>query len=55
MNKTVTNIFNKLKSPKILITVGILGIALIFISSFFEGDSFKKTTTSKEIDTEKYR
>lgn len=55
MNKTVTNFLNKLKSPKILITVGILGIALIFISSFFDGNSLKKTSVAKEIDTEEYR
>lgn len=55
MNKTVLSLFNKLKSPKFLIFAGILGIALIFISSFFDGNSLKNTSSSKEIDVEEYR
>ncbi len=33
MNEQINNIFNKLKSPKLLIIAGVLGIILIFISS----------------------
>lgn len=55
MNKTVLGLLNKLKSPKVLIIAGILGISLIFISSFFDGNSVKKTSAEKQINAEEYR
>lgn len=44
MNDVLLNLKSKFKNPKILILAGLLGIVLIFLSSFFESEP-------KEIET----
>ncbi len=56
MNEIISKYTEKLKSPKTLLIIGILGILLIFISSI--GNKDPKTTTAKkgeEISTQEYQ
>ncbi|MBR6509378.1 MAG: hypothetical protein IKT38_02090 [Clostridia bacterium] len=50
MNSKLKDYIAYLKSPKILIILGISGIILIFISSFFTGESKKKTEANSKTD-----
>lgn len=56
MNNIITKYTEKLKNPKILIVIGILGILLIFLSSL-GGDGKEKEVTASvtEITAEEYR
>ncbi|MBR7132942.1 MAG: hypothetical protein IKD04_05365 [Clostridia bacterium] len=56
MNRLLTKYISKLRSPKVLVIGGILGILLIFISSlpFGEGQA-AKAETANEFSTEQYR
>lgn len=44
MSNKLKNYISYIKSPKILIIVGLAGIILIFLSSFFTGENKKKET-----------
>ena len=56
MNDLLAKYINKLKSPKTLIIIGLIGIALIFLSSL-GGNADKQTHKSDntEISAEEYR
>lgn len=47
MNEKIKNLT---KNPKLLIVLGLIGIALIFASSLFPSDSDKKDATKQEVD-----
>lgn len=56
MNETIKKYLTKLRSPKILLIVGIAGIILIALSSFSGGSSEEKIPSSKtEITSQEYR
>lgn len=55
MNNLIPKISEKIKNPKFLIIVGVVGILLIFISSFLDGSETKPQTTTTEISAEEYR
>ena len=56
MIKIPESLSAKLKSPKVLMIAGFVGIMLIFISTLFGGgEEKKKTTGSGEITVEEYR
>ncbi len=57
MNENLKKLTGVVKNPKVLIILGICGILLIFISSFFEADGKEKNTVSVEngASTEEYR
>ncbi len=42
MNDKIKDVFSRLKNGKVIVILGIVGIALIFLSSFFTGDTKKK-------------
>lgn len=54
MNEVINKYISKLRSPKLLIIAGVIGIALIFLSTL-GGESDTKTTSSDEITVEEYR
>lgn len=53
MNERLKEIFSKFKNGKALIIIGILGIALIGISSFFPSNKAEQNKT-QTLNTEKY-
>ncbi|MBQ4119134.1 MAG: hypothetical protein IJD45_01945 [Clostridia bacterium] len=56
MNSLISKYKDKLKSPKVLVIVGILGILLIFISSLFtEKEEVKATELDMGISSTEYR
>lgn len=56
MNELKFKILKKIRNPKILIIAGLLGIFLIFISSFFTSDKDSKPEkTSTPVSAEEYR
>ncbi len=56
MNDILNKYVSKLRSPKTLIIVGILGIALIFISSFpGKGETVEKPDTAGAVTAQEYR
>lgn len=56
MNETVAKYISKLRSPKLLVIAGMLGIALIFLSSFIGGGEKKpKTEVDGQFSAEEYR
>ena len=55
MNNPFTNFLEKVKNPKILVIIGILGILLIFLSSFTGNKTEKAKDTIAEITAEEYR
>lgn len=55
MNKIIENYVKKLRSPKVLIAVGICGILLIFLSTLFSGEEKETKTASNEFSAEEYR
>ena len=52
MNDINLKVFSKIKNPKTLVLIGVLGIALIFLSSFF--NTSKKDTDKKSVNDVKY-
>ena len=55
MNEKIKGIFEKVKNPKIIVIIGLLGIVLIFLSSLFSDDDSTPTLDSTEpISTERY-
>ena len=56
MNEVLKKYIMKLKNPKILVFLGLTGIILIFISSFFTGKTEEKIVSeSTELTAEEYR
>lgn len=56
MNNVIENLLLKVKKPKTLVVMGLLGIFLIFISTFFTQSGEKKTENiQKEMSVEEYR
>ena len=56
MNNVIENLLLKVKKPKTLVVMGLLGIFLIFISTFFTQSGEKKTEKiQKEMSVEEYR
>jgi hypothetical protein len=56
MNSLVLKYIDKLKSPKVLVIIGIIGIMLIFISSLFsEKEEPKETGLDMGISSVEYR
>lgn len=59
MSEYFNKIKEKVKNPKLLIILGIIGIALILFSSLFEGEeksaNIPSALTGEEISTEEYR
>ena len=55
MNNPYKEQLEKLKNPKILIIIGIVGILLIFISSFTKDTTENRKTSETEITAEEYR
>ena len=55
MNEAVKKAEKLIKNPKLLVTIGLVGIVLIFISSFFGGDTESGNTVSgSEYSPEQY-
>lgn len=54
MNELSKRIERFLKNPKLLVAVGIIGIMLVFISSFFGNDSEESTAYEIEYSPESY-
>lgn len=58
MNERINGLLEKMKSPKVLITVGVAGILLILLSSFLPGGASKERSPSPAengITAEEYR
>lgn len=56
MNNIITKYIEKLKNPRILIIIGVLGILLIFLSSLSGGkEETKAQNQNTEISVEEYR
>ncbi|MBR4072353.1 MAG: hypothetical protein IKK24_00295, partial [Clostridia bacterium] len=58
MNEVLKNLAGRFKNPKLIIIIGICGILLIFISSFFDTDTRKTTepkNSAETLSTEDYR
>ncbi len=56
MNNLIVKYSKKLKNPKVLIIIGIVGILMIFLSSLVDKeDTTPKSRTSSEITAEEYR
>lgn len=55
MNKLLNKIPAVLNKPKLIMAVGVIGIALIFISSFIPSGSKSKASAGASIDAEQYR
>ena len=57
MNDILNKYISRLKNPKSLIVLGVVGIVLIYLSSFIGGDSKKvsQKTTENGISVEEYR
>lgn len=57
MNEAINKIKSFLKKPKLLIALGIFGIALLLFSTFFEGENSKesKTSVNNIAEVEEYR
>ncbi len=56
MNNIITKYIEKLKNPRILIIIGVLGILLIFLSSLSGGkEEAKAQNQNTEISVEEYR
>ena len=55
VNKFIKPIFEKLKGPKMLVIIGIIGIILIGLSSFIPTESDKKEISVSSFDVEEYR
>ena len=54
MNDLIKKYTEKLKNPRVLIIIGIIGIALIFVSSFIPEKS-QSAKTSEEFTAEEYK
>lgn len=55
MNEVFNKYILKLRSPKVLIAVGLVGILLIFLSSLGKQDEKKSIQTQNTMTTEEYR
>ena len=55
MIKISENVIARLKNPKALVAIGLLGILLIFFSTFFSGDGTPDTDPQGEMTAEEYR
>lgn len=57
MNDVINKLTEKIKNPKILVAAGLVGMALIFLSSFIGGGdkSEKKTPSGENITADEYR
>ena len=49
MNDVITKYLLKLKSPKFLIIAGVVGIALIYFSTFFSSNETNKDNSSNTV------
>ncbi|MBO5210666.1 MAG: hypothetical protein J6B80_01900 [Clostridia bacterium] len=54
MNDLIKKYLEKLKNPRVLIIIGVIGIALIFLSSFIDQNP-KAKTSAEEFSTEEYK
>lgn len=54
MNKVSKKIENAIKNPKLLVAVGLIGIALVFLSSFFGNDTEKSDVNENTYSPESY-
>ena len=54
MNEIVKKYVSRIRSPKVLIIVGLIGIALIFISSLGTDEKSVKSKVSEEFSAEEY-
>lgn len=57
MNDVINKLTEKIKNPKILVAAGLVGMALIFLSSFIGGGdkSGEKTPSGENITADEYR
>ncbi len=55
MNNLITKYIGKIKNPKFLIIIGIIGILLIFLSSLGGDDKKMQETAVTQISAEEYR
>jgi len=58
MNDILKKFMEKIKNPKLIVIIGICGILILFISSFFDTDSKPKAeqkNSTEAISTEDYR
>ncbi len=55
MNEILKKALPRLKSPRVIVAIGLAGILLIFLSSCFEGGKNEALPEAKEISVEEYR
>lgn len=55
MNEIISKYLAKLKNPKFLMIIGLIGIVLIFLSTLIPSEGSKKAATTGEFSPEAYR